>query len=130
MVDVFHRLRSVDDVPFALETTFLPADLTGASSTNRTTGGYRRCSGTATASTWPARPRYWNPSSSTMRPARRSACGRIGGHSARPPHWGRRGAMCGIRPRRLPCWSRVVRGFRTPRVSPTLTGLSAHWRCR
>jgi GntR family transcriptional regulator len=28
MVSVFHRLRSVDDVPFALETTFLPADLT------------------------------------------------------------------------------------------------------
>jgi GntR family transcriptional regulator len=28
MVNVFHRLRSVDDVPFALETTFLPADLT------------------------------------------------------------------------------------------------------
>ena len=28
----------------------------------------------ATASTWPARPRYWNPSSSTMRPARSSAC--------------------------------------------------------
>ena len=27
-VHVFHRLRSVDDVPFALETTFLPADLT------------------------------------------------------------------------------------------------------
>jgi len=74
MVNVFHRLRSVDDVPFALETTFLPADLTGASSTNRTTGRYRRCSGTATASTWPARPRYWNLSSSTMRPARRSAC--------------------------------------------------------
>src|SRR6478672_2199232 len=74
MVDVFHRLRSVDDVPFALETTFLPADLTGASSTNRTTGRYRRYSGTATASTWPARPRYWNLSSSTMRPARRSAC--------------------------------------------------------
>ena len=24
MVNVFHRLRSVDDVPFALETTFLP----------------------------------------------------------------------------------------------------------
>ena len=24
----FHRLRTVDDVPFALETTFLPADLT------------------------------------------------------------------------------------------------------
>jgi GntR family transcriptional regulator len=36
--------------------TFLPADLTGASSTNRTTGRYGRCSGTATASTWPARP--------------------------------------------------------------------------
>ena len=28
MVHVFHRLRTVDDVPFALETTFLPADLT------------------------------------------------------------------------------------------------------
>jgi GntR family transcriptional regulator len=28
MVNVFHRLRTVDDVPFALETTFLPADLT------------------------------------------------------------------------------------------------------
>jgi GntR family transcriptional regulator len=28
MVNVFHRLRSVDDVPFALETTFLPAHLT------------------------------------------------------------------------------------------------------
>jgi GntR family transcriptional regulator len=28
MVHVFHRLRSVDDVPFALETTFLPAHLT------------------------------------------------------------------------------------------------------
>lgn len=28
MVHAFHRLRSVDDVPFALETTFLPADLT------------------------------------------------------------------------------------------------------
>lgn len=27
-VHVFHRLRSVDDVPFALETTFLPAELT------------------------------------------------------------------------------------------------------
>jgi len=27
-VHVFHRLRTVDDVPFALETTFLPADLT------------------------------------------------------------------------------------------------------
>ncbi|QZY44518.1 GntR family transcriptional regulator [Mycolicibacterium austroafricanum] len=27
-VHVFHRLRSVDDVPFALETTYLPADLT------------------------------------------------------------------------------------------------------
>ena len=27
-VHVFHRLRSVDDVPFALETTFLSADLT------------------------------------------------------------------------------------------------------
>lgn len=27
-VHAFHRLRSVDDVPFALETTFLPADLT------------------------------------------------------------------------------------------------------
>ena len=27
-VHVFHRLRSVDDVPFALETTFLPAALT------------------------------------------------------------------------------------------------------
>jgi len=27
-VHVFHRLRSVDDVPFALETTFLPVDLT------------------------------------------------------------------------------------------------------
>jgi GntR family transcriptional regulator len=27
-VHVFHRLRSVDDVPVALETTFLPADLT------------------------------------------------------------------------------------------------------
>jgi GntR family transcriptional regulator len=28
MVNVFHRLRTVDDVPFALETTFLPAELT------------------------------------------------------------------------------------------------------
>ncbi|UNB52954.1 GntR family transcriptional regulator [Mycolicibacterium sp. YH-1] len=28
MVHVFHRLRTVDDIPFALETTFLPADLT------------------------------------------------------------------------------------------------------
>jgi GntR family transcriptional regulator len=28
MVNVFHRLRTVDEVPFALETTFLPADLT------------------------------------------------------------------------------------------------------
>jgi GntR family transcriptional regulator len=28
MVHVFHRLRTVDDVPFALETTFLPVDLT------------------------------------------------------------------------------------------------------
>jgi GntR family transcriptional regulator len=28
MVNVFHRLRTVDDVPFALETTFLPADVT------------------------------------------------------------------------------------------------------
>jgi GntR family transcriptional regulator len=28
MVHAFHRLRSVDDVPFAIETTFLPADLT------------------------------------------------------------------------------------------------------
>ena len=28
MVNVFHRLRTVDDVPFALETTFLSADLT------------------------------------------------------------------------------------------------------
>lgn len=27
-VHVFHRLRSVDEVPFALETTFLPAELT------------------------------------------------------------------------------------------------------
>ena len=27
-VHVFHRLRTVDDVPFALETTYLPADLT------------------------------------------------------------------------------------------------------
>lgn len=27
-VHVFHRLRSVDDVPFALETTYLPVDLT------------------------------------------------------------------------------------------------------
>ncbi|TRW88396.1 GntR family transcriptional regulator [Mycolicibacterium sp. 018/SC-01/001] len=27
-VHVFYRLRSVDDVPFALETTYLPADLT------------------------------------------------------------------------------------------------------
>jgi GntR family transcriptional regulator len=27
-VHAFHRLRTVDDVPFALETTFLPADLT------------------------------------------------------------------------------------------------------
>lgn len=27
-VHVFHRLRTVDDVPFALETTFLPAELT------------------------------------------------------------------------------------------------------
>jgi GntR family transcriptional regulator len=27
-VNVFHRLRTVDDVPIALETTFLPADLT------------------------------------------------------------------------------------------------------
>src|SRR5215212_9440034 len=27
-VHVFHRLRSVDDVPFALETTYLPAELT------------------------------------------------------------------------------------------------------
>ncbi len=28
MVHVFHLLQTVDDVPFALETTFLPADLT------------------------------------------------------------------------------------------------------
>ena len=27
-VHVFHRLRTVDDVPFALETTYLPAELT------------------------------------------------------------------------------------------------------
>ncbi|MDZ4265455.1 MAG: GntR family transcriptional regulator [Mycobacterium sp.] len=27
-VHVFHRLRTIDDVPFALETTYMPADLT------------------------------------------------------------------------------------------------------
>ena len=37
-VHVFYRLRSVDDVPFALETTYLPADLTPGILSERDSG--------------------------------------------------------------------------------------------
>ncbi len=78
MVNVFHRLRTVDDVPFALETTFLPADLTPGILDERrgrfAVGGaaepLRHRPGTVDA-------RCWNRSSSTMRPARSSACGPV-----------------------------------------------------
>ena len=75
MVNVFHRLRSVDDVPFALETTFLPADLTpGHPRRTRRRLAMGGAPEPLRHRLGPLDRRYWNPSSSTMRPARSSAC--------------------------------------------------------
>ena len=91
MVNVFHRLRTVDDVPFALETTFLPADLTPGILDHPTTGRCGRSSGPVRR-----RPGQVDGGAGIDRPRRRVQRAvqrprRFGGHPAHPLDRGRRG---------------------------------------
>ena len=123
-VHVFHRLRSVDDVPFALETTFLPADLTPGILDESDDG-----------SLWAVlrevrhRPGPIDGGAGIDRARRHvqhaaGRTGRICGDAADPHHRGRRRTMRGVRARRLPRRSRSLRGLRNSPDASALGGLS------
>ena len=114
-VHTFHRLRTVDGVPFALETTYLPAALTpGILDDPR-----RRIAVGAAARPVRHRAQPLDRSAGVDRPRRRLQCparspARFGRHPAHPPHPRHHGPTHRIRPRRLPRGPHVLRSHRNP----------------